>query len=139
MGYDFLEALGVFESAFGRVWGCLGQAWGVLGRPWRHHIASWMHFGSVLKDFGGVLRPSGCVLEGLEGVWRVPEQAQDSFEEGLKRFLRGFLGLFDVFWYFATSAAKIDNEIIFLYENVNFMQKPCQGAYNKILEKPRKN
>ena len=50
-----------------------------------------MRLGGILKGFGGVLRPSGCVLEGLEGVWRAPKQAQASFEEGLGWFLRGFL------------------------------------------------
>ena len=53
-----------------------------------------MRLGRILKGFGGVLRPSGCVLEGLEGVWRAPKQAQASFEEGLGRFLRGFLVFF---------------------------------------------
>ncbi len=47
-----------------------------------------------MKGFGGVLRPSGCVLEDVEGVWSAPKQAQASFEEGLGRFLRGFLVLF---------------------------------------------
>ena len=45
-----------------------------------------MHLGGVLKNFGGVLKPSRCVLESLEGVWRAPQQAQASFEEGLEWF-----------------------------------------------------
>ena len=85
---------GAFEDTFGRVWGYLGQAWRVLGRPWSLEIASWLRLWSVLKGFAGVLRPSGCILEGLEGVWRAPKQAQTSFEEGLRRFLRRFLLFF---------------------------------------------
>ena len=85
-----MKALGVSEGTFGRVWGCLGKAWGVLGRPWSLLIASCMSFESVLKGFGRVLRPSGCVLEGLEGAWTTPKQAQGSLEEGLAWFLRGF-------------------------------------------------
>ena len=90
MAYDFLEALGVMEDSFGRVWGYVAQAWGVWGRPWILQIASWMRLGGVLKNFGGVLKPSRCVLESLEGVWRAPKQAQASFEEGLEWFLPGF-------------------------------------------------
>ena len=90
MAYDFLEALGVTEDSFGRVWGYVAQAWGVWGRPWILQIASWMRLGGVLKNFGGVLKPSRLVLESLEGVWRAPKQAQASFEEGLERFLPGF-------------------------------------------------
>ena len=72
------------EGTFGRLWGYVEQAWGVLGRPWSLEIASWMRFGGLLKHFGGVLSPSRCVLEGLEGIWEAPKQAQDSLEEGLE-------------------------------------------------------
>ena len=89
MAYDVLEALGVMEGSFGRVWGYVAEALGVWGRPWSLEIASWMHLGGVLKNFGGVLKPSRCVLESLEGVWRAPKQAQASFEESLERFLPG--------------------------------------------------
>ena len=82
--------MGVIEGTFGRVWGYVGQAWGVVGRPWSLEIASWMRLGGLLKHFGGVLRPCRCILEGLEGIWKAPKQAQASFEEGLERFLLGF-------------------------------------------------
>ena len=86
----FSRLFGVIESTFGRVWGYVGQAWDVVGGPWSLEIASWAHFGGLLKHFGGILKPSRCILEGLEGVWRAPKQAQASFEEGLEIFLLGF-------------------------------------------------
>ena len=79
-----MEAVGVIEGTFGRVWVHVGQAWGVVGRPWSLEIASWTCLGGLLKHFGGVLRPSRCILEGLEDVWRAPKQVQASFEEGLE-------------------------------------------------------
>ena len=94
MAYDFLGALGVIEGTFGRVWGCLGQAWGLWGRLWTHLNAFWMRLGGILTGFGGVSRLSGRVLDGLEGVWRWPKQAQASFGEGLGWFLPGFLAFF---------------------------------------------
>ena len=72
----------------------MGQAWGFVGRPWSLKIASWMRLGGLLKQFGAVLRPSRCILEGLEDIWRAPEHAQASFEDGLERFLLGFSMVF---------------------------------------------
>ena len=62
--------------------------------------ASWEHLRGFGRRLEAILRPSSCVLEGLEGVWRAPQQALASSREGLEPFLRGFLVFFRGFLMF---------------------------------------
>ena len=65
--------------------------------------ASWERLRGFGRRLEAILRPSSCVLEGLEDVWRAPQQALASSGEGLEPFLRGFLVFFRSFLVFFRS------------------------------------
>ena len=94
LAYDFLEALGVMEGSFGRVWGYVAQAWGVWGRPWSPKSP----LGCILVASWRILEASWSHLGASWRVWRAFGGRRNRLKPRLGRVWNGFCQVFKCFF-----------------------------------------